>query len=121
MGSRTASVFPLATAGALAREFTYLVPEEIEPGQVVRVRLGGRRVRGVVSEVGVTPPPGIELAQVEEVAERIPAHLVELALWLAAFYGCTPGRALALGASRRHQRKCTTGSGAVVGGQPESE
>ncbi len=96
MGSRPASVFPLATARALAREFTYLVPDEIEPGQVVRVRLGGRRVRGVVSEVGVTPPPGIELAQVEEIAERIPAHLVELALWLAAYYGSTPGRALAL-------------------------
>ena len=105
MGSRTASVFPLATARALAREFTYLVPEEIEPGQVVRVRLGGRRVRGVVSEVGVTPPPGIELAQVEEVAERIPAHLVELALWLAAYYGSTPGRALALVAPASPKRR----------------
>src|SRR5450759_452296 len=105
MGSRTASVFPLATARALAREFTYLVPEEIEPGQVVRVRLGGRRLRGVVSEVGVTPPPGIELAQVEEVAERIPAHLVELALWLAAYHGSTPGRALALVAPASPKRR----------------
>ena len=96
MGSRPASVYPLATARGLAREFTYLVPEDIEPGQVVRVRLGGRRVRGIVSEVGVTPPPGIELAQVEEVAERIPTHMVELALWLSAYYGSTPGRALAL-------------------------
>jgi primosomal protein N' (replication factor Y) len=105
MSLKPASVFPLATARALAREFTYLVPEEIEPGQVVRVRLGGRRVRGVVSEVGVTPPPGIELAQVEEVAERIPAHLVELALWLSAYYGSTPGRALALVAPASPKRR----------------
>ncbi len=105
MGLKPASVYPLATARALAREFTYLVPGEIEPGQVVRVRLGGRRVRGVVSEVGVTPPPGIELAQVEEVAERIPAHLVELALWLASYYGSTPGRALALVAPASPKRR----------------
>src|SRR5450759_1510042 len=105
MGLKPASVFPLATARALAREFTYLVPEEIEPGQVVRVRLGGRRVRGVVSEVGVTPPPGIELAQVEEVAERIPAPLVALALWLAAYYGSTAGRALALVAPASPKRR----------------
>ena len=105
MGSRPASVFPLATARGLAREFTYLVPEETEPGQVVRVRLGGRRVRGVVSEVGVAPPPGIELAEVDELAERIPAHLVELALWLAAYYGSTPGRALALVAPASPRRR----------------
>jgi primosomal protein N' (replication factor Y) len=102
---RPASVFPLATARALAREFTYLVPGEIEPGQVVRVRLGGRRVRGVVSAVDVPPPPGIELAQVEEVAERIPAPLVELALWLSAYYGSTPGRALALVAPASPKRR----------------
>jgi len=105
VGLTPASVYPLATARALAREFTYLVPEETEPGQVVRVRLGGRRVRGVVSEVGVTPPPGIELAQVEEVAEGIPAHLVELALWLASYYGSTPGRALALVAPASPKRR----------------
>jgi primosomal protein N' (replication factor Y) len=93
---RPASIFPLVTARALAHEFTYLVSDDVRVGQVVRVRLGGRRVRGVVSEVGVTPPPGIELSQVEELVERIPAHLVELALWLSAYYGSTPGRALAL-------------------------
>ena len=105
MSFKPASVFPLATARALAREFTYLVPDEIEPGQVVRVRLGGRRVRGVVSAVGVPPPPGIELSQVEEVAERIPAPLVELALWLSAYYGSTPGRALALAAPASPKRR----------------
>ncbi len=105
MGLKPASVFPLATARALAREFTYLVPGEVEIGQVVRVRLGGRRLRGVVTDVGATPPPGIELAQVEEVVERIPAHLVELALWLSAYYGSTPGRALALVAPASPKRR----------------
>jgi primosomal protein N' (replication factor Y) len=53
----------------------------------------------------VPPPPGIELSQVEEVAERIPAPLVELALWLSAYYGSTPGRALALAAPASPKRR----------------
>ena len=96
MGARPASVFPLVTARVLAHEFTYLVPEEAGLGAIVRVRLGGRRVRGVVTELDVTPPPGIELSGIEDVVGQLPAPLVELALWLAGYYGSTPGRALAL-------------------------
>ena len=43
MDTRPASVFPLVTARALAHEFTYLVPEEVKAGAIVRVRLAGRR------------------------------------------------------------------------------
>ena len=89
-------MFPLVTARVLAHEFTYLVPEEAGLGAIVRIRLGGRRVRGVVTELDVTPPPGIELSEIEEVVGQLPAPLVELALWLAGYYGSTPGRALAL-------------------------
>ena len=105
MDARPASVFPLVTARVLAHEFTYLVPEEVETGAIVRVRLGGRRVRGVVTEVDVTPPPGIELSAIEEVVGRLPAALVELALWLAGYYGSTPGRALALVAPAMPRRR----------------
>jgi len=103
--ARPASVFPLVTARVLAHEFTYLVAKEVETGAVVRVRLGGRRVRGVVTEVDVTPPPGIELSAIEEVVGRLPAALVELALWLAGYYGSTPGRALALVAPAMPRRR----------------
>ncbi len=91
-----ASVYPLVTARALAREFTYEVPDSVGPGAVVEVRFGNARRRGVVTEVGVTPPQGVEAVPVERVVEELPPVLIELALWLADYYGSTPGRALAL-------------------------
>jgi len=91
-----ASVYPLVTARALAREFTYEVPDGVGPGAVVEVRFGNARRRGVVTEIGVAPPEGIAAAPVDRVVEELPPALVELALWIAAYYGSTPGRALAL-------------------------
>src|SRR5207248_1850317 len=91
-----ASVYPLVTARALAREFTYEVPDGVGPGAVVEVRFGNARRRGVVTEIGVAPPEGIAAAPVDRVVEELPPALVELALWVAAYYGSTPGRALAL-------------------------
>ncbi|HMI98867.1 MAG TPA: primosomal protein N' [Gaiellaceae bacterium] len=104
--SRYASVYPLVTTRALARPFTYEVPDEVEPGAVVSVRLGGGKKRGVVVDVGRAPPAGIEVAPIERVEESLPPALVELALWVADYYGSTPGRALALVApSKRERRK----------------
>jgi primosomal protein N' (replication factor Y) (superfamily II helicase) len=94
--TRYASVYPLVTARALAREFTYEIPEDIGPGAVVEVRFGNARRRGVVTQVDVTPPKGIDTSPVERVVEELPRPLVELALWIADYYGSTPGRALAL-------------------------
>ncbi len=94
--TRFASVYPLVTARALAREFTYEVPDEVGPGAVVEVRFGNARRRGVVTEVDVAPPEGIEAAPVERVVEELPPALVELALWIADYYGSTPARALTL-------------------------
>jgi len=84
------------TARALAREFTYEIPAEVGPGAVVEVRFGNARRRGVVTEVDVAPPEGIDTSPVERVVEELPRPLVELGLWLADYYGSTPGRALAL-------------------------
>ena len=94
--SRYASVYPLVTARVLAREFTYEVPDEVGPGAVVEVRFGNARRRGVVTEVDVALPEGITAAAVERVVDELPPALVQLALWVADYYGSTPGRALAL-------------------------
>ena len=99
------SVYPLVTTRNLARPFTYEAAEGVGPGAVVVVRLGGRRVRGVVVEAGVAAPPGIEVAAVEKVVHVLPEALVRLALWLADYYGSTPGRALALVAPERPVRR----------------
>ncbi len=102
-----ASVYPLVTARSLAREFTYEVPDDVRPGAVVEVRFGNARRRGVVTEIGVSPPPGIEAAPVERVVEDLPPALVELALWVASYYGSTPGRALALVAPVKRKARGT--------------
>jgi primosomal protein N' (replication factor Y) (superfamily II helicase) len=103
--ARLASVYPLVTARALAREFTYEVPDDVEPGAVVEVRFGRGRHRGVVTQVDVPLPPGIDAAPVERVVESLPEPLVELALWVAEYYGSTPGRALALVAPVKRKRR----------------
>jgi primosomal protein N' (replication factor Y) len=98
-------VYPLVSARALAREFTYEIPDDVQRGAVVEVRFGRGRQRGVVTAVDVAPPPGIAAAPVERVLEEVPAALVELALWLADYYGSTPGRALALVAPLKRKRR----------------
>ena len=100
-----AEIYPLVTARALSRPFTYEVPDEVERGTVVSVFLGGRKVRGVVAEVGVEAPDGVAIAAAGPVVDRVPAPLVELALWLAEYYGTTPARALALVAPHARTRR----------------
>jgi primosomal protein N' (replication factor Y) len=103
--SRYASIYPLVTTRALARAFTYEVPEGVGRGAVVSVRLGGAKQRGVVVEVGDEAPAGIKISPVERVEESLPPLLVELALWVADYYGSTPGRALALVAPPQRKRR----------------
>ncbi len=116
--SRYASVYPLVTARAVARPFTYEVPDDTVKGAVVEVKFGNARRRGVVTEVGVTPPDGVRTAPVERVAETLPAALVDLALWVADYYGSTPARALALvaphNAKRRGERREPAAGGALT-------
>jgi primosomal protein N' (replication factor Y) len=119
-----AEIYPLVTARALARPFTYNVPVEVERGAVVSVGLGGRRVRGIVVDTGVSAPAGVEIAEAGPVVDRVPPALVELALWLADYYGSTPGRALALVApfarSRRGERRAPAGADSLPG-EPEPD
>jgi hypothetical protein len=83
--TRLASVYPLVNARAVARAFTYEVPDEASKGAVVEVKFGNARRRGVVTEMDVALPEGVEASPVERVAETLPPALVDLALWLADY------------------------------------
>lgn len=99
-----ASVYPLVTARALARPFTYLAAG-LEKGSIVSVPFGRGRRRGVVVGLADETPPEVEPISVERVLGSVPPALVDLALWLADYYGSTPARALALVAPRLRARR----------------
>jgi primosomal protein N' (replication factor Y) len=105
-----ASVFPLLTTRSLARAFTYEVPDGVGVGAIVSVPLGRQVVRGVVTEIDVVKPEGIEPVPVGRVLGAVPSVLVELALWLADYYGSTPARALELVAPRMAKRRAERAS-----------
>ncbi len=102
-GVPLASVYPLVSTRALARPFTYVVPDGVGKGSVVSMRLGRSTTRGVVADVGVVAPAGIVPVTVGRVLDEIPATLVDLALWLGEYYGTTPARALELVAPHRRE------------------
>jgi len=103
---RYGSVVPLVTARALsAREFTYELPDGAGKGAVVTVPFGRSRARGVVVEVVDAAPLGVTPLPVEKVVHELPPALVDLALWIAEYYGSTPARALELVAPVRRQRR----------------
>jgi primosomal protein N' (replication factor Y) len=91
-----ASVYPLVTARAVARAFTYEVEDGVGKGAIVSAPFGSRRVRGIVVSVDDRAPDGIEPLAIDGVVGGVPPALVDLALWLADYYGSTPARALAL-------------------------
>jgi primosomal protein N' (replication factor Y) (superfamily II helicase) len=96
------------SARALARPFTYLA-DGLEKGSVVTVPFGRSRRRGVVVGLEEEAPEDVEPVAVERVVGAIPPPLVDLALWLADYYGSTPARALALVApASRARRKGAT-------------
>jgi primosomal protein N' (replication factor Y) len=102
---RLASVYPLVTSRSVARPFTYEVDDGVGKGAVVAVRFGRAAQRGVVVETGVEAPAGVTVSPVERVLYELPPALVELALWVADYYGSTPARALELVAPRLRARR----------------
>ncbi len=100
-----ASVYPLVSARALARPFTYEVGDGVGKGSVVSVSFGASRRRGVVVALEEEPPPGVEPIPVGRVLDEVPPSLVDLALWLADYYGSTPARALELVAPLKRARR----------------
>ncbi|MEP6892639.1 MAG: primosomal protein N' [Gaiellaceae bacterium] len=119
-----ASVYPLLSTRSLARPFTYEVEADVVVGAIVAIQLGRQAARGVVTEIGVAKPPGVTPVPVGRVLATIPAALVELALWLADYYGSTPARALELVAPREAKRRAERPSPAEresLQGEPEPD
>ncbi len=100
-----ASVVPLLRTRSVGGTYTYEVPEGVGKGAVVAIRFGRARQRGVVVETDVEAPPGVVVSPVERVLFELPAALVDLALWVADYYGSTPARALELVAPVRRARR----------------
>jgi len=103
---RFGTVVPLVTTRALGgREFTYELPDGAGKGAVVSVPFGRAQARGVVVDVVDAPPRGVEARPVEKVVHVLPPTLVDLAVWLAEYYGSTTARALELVAPVRRARR----------------
>ena len=102
--ARFASVVPLVSARAVARPFTYLA-DGLQKGAVVSVRFGRASRRGVVVGLRDDAPPEVDPVAVEKVLGDVPAPLVDLALWVAEYYGSTPARALGLVAPAARARR----------------
>src|SRR5436305_2210419 len=102
---RYATVYPLVTTRALARPFTYELVDGASKGSVVSVPLGRSRRRGVVVELVDTAPEGIDPVAIDAVVDALPPVLVDLALWVADYYGSTAGRALELVAPVKRKRR----------------
>jgi primosomal protein N' (replication factor Y) len=116
-----AEVYPLVTARAVARAFTYEVPDDVGVGAVVRIQFGRSRARGLVTALASAPPAGVEARPIDSVLGEIPSTLVELALWLADYYGSTPARALALVAPespRRRKEQAPPAERQALAGEP---
>ena len=98
---------------SLARPFTYLA-DGVGKGSVVAVRLGGARTaRGRGGARGRGAARVSSRRRSARRSERFPPPLVDLALWIADYYGSTPARALELvapGASAPARRAPLTGS-----------
>jgi primosomal protein N' (replication factor Y) len=103
--SRLASVYPIVSARSLARPFTYEIEDEVGKGAVLAIRFGNARRRGVVVDADAEAPPDVEPVAADRVLETLPPALVDLALWLADYYGSTPARALALIAPQQPARR----------------
>ena len=80
---------PIPGSGPL----TYAVPpalrSRILPGLRVRVRLGKRRVTGLIWALAESPPAGIEPREIESLLDlepALPEELLELARFTTAYY-----------------------------------
>jgi len=85
---------PIPLAGPLV----YRVPPPLEvwirAGSRVRVRVGRRRLVGVVWSMSAVAPEGVELREVEALLDlepALPADLLELARFTARYYLAAPG------------------------------
>ena len=95
-----ASVYPLVSARAVARPYTYEVPEDVRKGAVVSVPFGAARRRGVVVELEQSPPPGVDALPVAALLGAVPAPLKGAAL-AKPLHRIDPSRRTACASSSR--------------------
>ena len=117
-----AEIFPLVTARALARPFTYRVAEDVARGDVLAIGLGGRRVRGVVVDVGVESPEGVEVSDAGSPRRSHPRGARGARALARGLLRPTPARALALVAPHAPARRGVRREPAAreaLGGEPE--
>lgn len=84
MTGRVARVLPDVVG--IDKEFDYLVPDgvEVHVGDMVRIKLGPRRVGGWITGLDVAVTPGVTLIPLAKVSGRGPSEdLVDLAGWAA--------------------------------------
>ncbi|MGP9833754.1 primosomal protein N' [Marinobacter sp. NSM] len=75
----------------LRRLFDYLIPDglELAPGQRVTVPFGRQTLTGLVVEIGVEPPPGVNLKAIKGTLESWPAlpdKTFKLLTWASDYY-----------------------------------
>ena len=94
-----AAVVPLVAAWAVDRTFDYLIPDNLVDsvaiGSLVRVPFGGRKVRGIVTDVGLRVPDRQveQIANVSFPAPVAPAPLPALYEWVATRYAAPRAKA----------------------------
>ena len=94
-----ARVIPLTQTRAIKGLWDYELPLELAEagvGSLLRVPFSGRTILAVVAEMAATSdvPPEKLASAAELLPARLPADLVELAVWMASEYCSTPARAL---------------------------
>ena len=119
-----ASVYPLVSTRTLAGRSRTRGPDGWARVPSSGSASAAGRTRGVVVATGVEAPPGVTVLPVDGVVDSVPRALVDLALWLADYYGSTPARALALVAPLRRRPRGDRPSPAereALAGEPEPE
>ncbi len=94
-----ARVIPLTQTRAIKGLWDYELPLELAGagvGSLLRVPFSGRAILAVIAEMAETSdvPPEKLATAAELLPARLPADLVELAVWMASEYCSTPARAL---------------------------
>lgn len=117
-----AQVMPLVPVWRVDKPFSYSVPEALTglvPGTLVRVRFGGRNVRGIVVTVAEGHPelPLEPVLGVVVSPPLAPPPLLGLIGWIARRYAAPPGRTLRRVVPPRVRVKPPP-PGAISGGPP---
>jgi primosomal protein N' (replication factor Y) len=91
----------LAVPVPLLGLLTYRVPDGMPVpvrGARVLVPLGQRQVTACVVQADVPAPPGVEVREIAQVIDDealVPGAVLDLAAWVASYYACGPGEAIA--------------------------